>query len=600
MTRRKLTYDTEMRASKIAIVNSIDTPEGDAKAVSGQPSRLWALLCLIVLAAFAVRVAAVLHWPPGTIESEGAEYTRIAENLRNGMGYTGIVSPGPQLVFPPLFPFLIAAASLVTHNFEWAGRLVSLVMGALLPLPVFGIASRLFGRRVGIVAAILTVFHPLLVNLSFSVLSEAPYTTLFLAAVYATVRALDRPSIRAWSLVGGIIGLAYLTRQEAVAVLFIAVLFALTTTEGAFTARSKRAAAAIGVFLVLALPQILFLYKATGKVRLDDKSAQFYALGSRILEADGSLPYHGQSDEPSSAPSVESWEPWQTKWAFYAIDNQLQRTGAAMLSHTEVVQDTQIRFKVLLELVKKGVRGNAPMFVQTLSERWLGGPFLPALALLGIFCQPWRQPQASRRLFVLVIAAAPLMATFTALWSQSRYYFVLVPLLIIWASNGLVEVGQWTAATSSALGWRALATPLASQYMIPGLIGLALIVYPTKAVRQNYIFADAGAPTHIEKEVGLWIGHQQDSSVRIMDLSIVPAYYANAQWVHFPYCSGDLALRFLDAAHVDYIVLRRSDTFTRYYQDWMNRGILDPRAERLRLQPDTDAEFIVYRWHRTG
>lgn len=35
-------------------------------------------------------------------------------------------------------------------------------MGALLPLPVFGIASRLFNRRVGFIAAMITLLHPLL------------------------------------------------------------------------------------------------------------------------------------------------------------------------------------------------------------------------------------------------------------------------------------------------------------------------------------------------------------------------------------------------------------------------------------------------------
>ena len=78
----------------------------------------------------------------------------------------------------------------------------------------------------------LAVLHPMLVNLSFSVLSEGPYTTLFLSAVYVVVRALNHSSLRLWSLVGGAFGLAYLVRQEALAALLIAVLFALIATEG--------------------------------------------------------------------------------------------------------------------------------------------------------------------------------------------------------------------------------------------------------------------------------------------------------------------------------------------------------------------------------
>jgi hypothetical protein len=88
------------------------------------------------------------------------------------VGYVGLATPGPEVNFPSLFPLLIAGTSFVTQNYEWAGRVVSLVLGTLLPLPVFGIAALLFNRRVGFIAALLVSLHPLLVNLSFAVLSE--------------------------------------------------------------------------------------------------------------------------------------------------------------------------------------------------------------------------------------------------------------------------------------------------------------------------------------------------------------------------------------------------------------------------------------------
>src|SRR6266851_8063644 len=169
-----------------------------SEAIKDRPRHLWLLLALMVAASFAVRVAAWAHWQTGAIESEGAEYARIAENLRNGVGYVGLVTPGSELLFNPLFPLLIAGTSFVTHNYELAGRLVALIMGGLLPLPVFGIASRLFNRRVGFIAAILALLHPLLLNLSFTVFSEGPYATLFLFATYVVVVTLGQSSPRIW------------------------------------------------------------------------------------------------------------------------------------------------------------------------------------------------------------------------------------------------------------------------------------------------------------------------------------------------------------------------------------------------------------------
>jgi 4-amino-4-deoxy-L-arabinose transferase-like glycosyltransferase len=572
--------------------------------MNNRPRRLWVLLTLVVAASFAVRVAAWAYWQTGAIESEGAEYARIAENLRNGVGYVGLVTPGSELLFNPLFPLLIAGISFVTRNCELAGRLVALIMGGVLPLPVFGIASRLFNRRVGFIAALLTLLHPLLVHLSFTVFSEGPYTTLVLSAVYLVVRALDNPSFTLWLLVGGAFGLSYLLRAEAAAVFAITVLYALIATEGDRTVRFKRAIAAVAVFLALALPEVIFIYRSTGKVRLEGKSTIFSYTGRRILAAERNpgVDYEspaGQHEVPSSAPNAESGQRWEDKWAFYGIDSQLKGMGFPMRPHAEVIRETQIKLKDLFFLVGNGVRQNAPALFQRLSSDWLGAPLLPALALLGALRRPWRGPQTSSRLFVMLVAVAPVLATFSALWNEQRYYFVLVPLLCIWAANGLYEVGLWTKASSAAAGWRVLARPMVSQWIVPGLIGLAMVISPVKAVSRVYVFVDSARPSRIDKEVGLWIGRQQNRPVRIMDLSIPLAYHAGAQFTYFPYCTGDLALRYLDAAQVDYVVLRQGEKFTQYYEEWLTHGIPDHRAELLNMSSVAGAgKFVVFRWHR--
>src|SRR5260370_5694019 len=109
--------------------------------------------------------------------------------------------------------------------------------------------------------------------------------------------------------------------------------------------------------------------------------------------------------------------------------------GFPLRPHTELISGTKRRHIDMLVLIGKGVRQNAPIVFQRLSSDWLGAPRLPALALLGALRRPWRGPQASGRLFVMVVAVAPVLATFSALWNEQRYFFVLVPLLCIWAAN---------------------------------------------------------------------------------------------------------------------------------------------------------------------
>jgi hypothetical protein len=84
-----------------------------------------------------------------------------------------------------------------------------------------------------------------------------------------------------------------------------------------------------------------------------------------------------------------------------------------------------------------------------------------------------------------------------------------------------------------------------------------------------------------------------------MDLPLTVAYHAGADHVYFPYCDGETALRFLDAAQVDYVVLRRDRRFTQYYEDWLTYGIPDNRAESVDVSSIAGTQkFVVFRWHR--
>jgi 4-amino-4-deoxy-L-arabinose transferase-like glycosyltransferase len=564
----------------------------------------WLPLVLIVAASFAIRLISWQHWHTGAIESEGAEYARLAENLRNGTGFVGLVTPGPQLNFNPLFPLLIAATSFFTHgNFELAGRLVALILGGLLPVPVFGVAARLFGRRVGLIAATIALLHPLLIHLSFTVFSEGPYTTLFLSAVYMAVRALQQPSTRAWLLAGAAFGLAWLLRAEASMGFAIAVVFSLLFAAGGLRDRFKRSLAAIAAFLVLVLPQAIFVYRATGKLKLEGKSTIFFYDAQRILAAERHpgvdfVSPGGHHEIPSAEPNVESGMRWEEKWAFFGIDDHLKGMGFALRPLPEILRETHVKVPALFRILAAGTRQNLPTLFQRLSSDWLGAPLLPALALLGVFRRPWHGRRDLGRWFFLLIMAVPVAATFLSLRTEQRYYFILIPMLSVFAANGLVGIGLWLKASDA--GWRALQRPWFSQWLVPGVIGLAMVLTSFLGVKSVYNFAESAPATRVDKEVGAWIASQQAQPVKIMDLSIPLAYHAGAKsFSYFPYTDGDSALRYLDAAKVDYVVLRRDARFTKYYEDWLEHGIPSSRAELLHPAIRGAEKFVVYRWRQS-
>jgi len=535
-----------------------------------------------------LRAEAWHHWSTGAIEPEGAEYARIAENLREGRGYVGISTPGTQLVFAPLFPALIATASLVTHNdYELAGRLISFLLGVLLPLPVFGIAVRLFHWRTAAIAAVLTAAFPLFINLSFTVFSEGPYITVLLTAVYLVLRAFDKPSALNWSIVGGAFGAAYLIRQEAVAPLAFAIVLGLLLRDAALLTKLKRTAAALSVFLILASPQVLLLYRSTGKLRLEGKSAINYSWGVRALaEQAGS-----RTDQAIQETDYD---------AANSINERLEATGVGMRPNADIIRETHVHLRDMARFFLEAVRRNTPELFGKLRERWLGAPFLPALALLGALRRPWPRRAAFHHVYFLLIPAAAVLTTFTVVHAiYARNYFVLAPFLLIWGANGLVEVVLWTNKNIAAIFRRRIAW--APGILVAGLLALLMLNYALKDTRNLYVFREGSPETLGAKNAGIWINKQQARRVRVMDVQDTVAFHADAEYVHFPSCDPSTAIRYMQKEKVDYVVFRRGFDQPRYYKEWLTAGIPDARAQMVYATPESDPSgILIFRWNQSA
>ena len=118
-------------------------------------------LILILLLAFSLRVGWMLY-NSQSMENEGAEYARIAQNLLQKQQYNGILG-GPESIFPsPLSSPDRGHLLRQQETQKYAGRAVSLAFGTLLVLPMFFISFRLFGLRTGYLSAIFVALHPFL------------------------------------------------------------------------------------------------------------------------------------------------------------------------------------------------------------------------------------------------------------------------------------------------------------------------------------------------------------------------------------------------------------------------------------------------------
>ena len=269
-----------------------------------------------------------------------------------------------------------------------------------------------------------------------------------------------------------------------------------------------------------------------------------------------------------------------------------------MRPNAEIIRETHVHPRDLFRFFLEAVRRNTPELFAKLRERWLGAPFLPALALLGALRRPWPQRAALHHLYFLLIPATAVMTTFTVVHAiYVRNYFILVPFLLIWAANGLVEAARWTNA-NIVVFFRRKNTWLPG-VLVAGLIAVLMLNYSWKDTRSLFVFREGSPESLGSKDAGVWIQKQQSRRVRVMDVLDTVAFHADAEYVHFPSCNADVAIRYIEKEKVDYVVFRRGFDQPRYYKDWLQSGIPDARAQLVYATAEGDPSgILVFRWNQ--
>jgi 4-amino-4-deoxy-L-arabinose transferase-like glycosyltransferase len=534
----------------------------------------WALV--IVVVAFALRLLTLST--QATIEWEGTEYAGIARNLLDGKGYDGLMTPGKELMFPPMYPWLIAATSLVTRDFELAARLVSMVMGALLVIPVFVIARQVAERRVAYLAAILVAIHPLLVKFSVTTYSETTYVTLLLTATCWTLKAFRSGRGPSYAAAGLFFGLAYLTRPEAAACAFLA--FGIGVLYQFVARPPRKGVARLSpllmplALLVVAAPYVIWLHSQTGHWRLEGKSALNYAASRAIVEG---------------VPTYQ---------ALFGIDDNLAETGVFIQSNRAAAQSTRlVPGEVVRFLLAK--RSEVLKFLrETITNAgMIGSPPLFMLVVLGLFRKPWDRELVVDQSFLmlsLLLAGSALLFMF---YFAPRFVIPFIPIMLIWASGGVWSVSEWFEASVRLIAGNVPRTWI----RMAAVIGLAAVipVVSLKAAGDYWDIQLFGANSRPIRVAADWLNRYASGSKTIVDTSSAIAFYTDATFVPYPYASSQVALRFLDKRNIRFVVLKEEVLWSRpYLNDWMTNGIPSARATLIYdVQTPNMGRIKIYEWH---
>jgi 4-amino-4-deoxy-L-arabinose transferase-like glycosyltransferase len=539
---------------------------------------LWRLSA-IVLVGLCARVLAVMSFT-GAIDPEGSEYARIAENLTAGHGYVGIATPGTQLIFPPLFPFMIAAGSQVTGQAELAGRLISVLMGTLLVAVVFFIALNLYDRTTAYVAAWLIAIHPYLIGFSSTVYVEATYMTLALAGVYWSLRALRGFARAAFVLAGLFFGLAYLTRPEAALYPLLALIVTWThvflTDRGAFRRVVWRSLWQPAVFLVLAAPYVLWLHGQTGQWRLEAKTPQNYAASLEVLRG----------------AEVEEAE--------FGVDSDLTERGVRIVSNLSVLQAADFDARDLVNYLRGKAKHVVKYHLEVMKFTGFGSPPLLFFAMYGLFRRPWRRELAAKQILLLSVLGVSSAALFFAYFLTDRFLLIFVPILVVWAARGIVELAHWVVST---LRLRRGGVSRSARIELGLVLSLAMVI-PLVAVPGMFHLQRQGRLGLPLRTAGEWLKAHAPGPRTVMDGPTLLAFHAGATFVPLPYSDSDVAIRYLDKRKVNFLVLSdygRETSPRPYLQAWMDHGVPSARARLIYdVHQDGAGRVRIYEWDPAG
>ena len=177
-------------------------------------------LALLGLSAFAIRLfyILVIARAPVGVGGDAGFYHSAANLLAHGhFYYREIFGHAYKTAeHPPLFSLVLSVSSVFGGDSLLAHRIVSIAIGSCAVVLIALLGRRVGGDTVGWIAGAIAALYPPLVTADGLVMSEPLFVLLVTAALLLALTLTDRPSVPRAAALGAVVGLAILTRGEAV------------------------------------------------------------------------------------------------------------------------------------------------------------------------------------------------------------------------------------------------------------------------------------------------------------------------------------------------------------------------------------------------
>lgn len=446
----------------------------------------------IFVFALLIRIPLLIY--PEVIHNDGTAYVRHAQEILSG--------DWSVRKSHPLYPLLIAAAHFITPTVEVAGILVSVLLGALVVFPVFGLGKEMSGTKAGTIAALFASVHPFLYMASGSVLTESTFHLLFAANVLYGWRAFDRGRWTDIVAFGLFTSLTYLTRPEAMAFLLVFGIWVLCIgpSHGSRPWTQRVGILLLGTFsfLIFSSFYLIQLRRETGR----------WQISKKVTVSAGSM------SEGETAPSIDEIRVRKE----IRISSFLKEPGT------------------VLRKVASGFLHSLYLFQQV---------FTPPLTFFLILAFVLRKAEPfSQRITYYVLSYLLLFFGFIHpfFWVTRRYTSHVISICLPWAAIGFVEAAGWIRRRWEGSRW---------QERLPALMmGVVLVLLFLQGrvihTRDHRV---------IQREVGAWMRIHLPKDVAIMSSLPQEAFYAERPWVRLPGGNYEKILEAARSRRVRYLVI---------------------------------------------
>jgi hypothetical protein len=399
----------------------------------------------ISAAGFIVRVGYVLAFSDRIqFGLDSIWYQLVSGTVASGDGY---VDPGKfyghgvadaTAFRPPLYPLFLALVTNTVGSSQRTFQIAGCVLGVVTIVLVGYLGRRMGGDAVGLCAAALAAVYPVLLAVDASVMSESLYLPLVTGCVLAVYRALDRPSIVRWAVVGALAGAATLTRGDAV--MLIAVLVVPAALSGPKLSWRRRIALATAALVVAGLVVAPWLIR--NNARLGTPALATLDPATAIGGTNCDDTYYGKLLGSWSFDCTQ--RPDQDQVGEVALSNELQRDGRRYLVDHAGRLPVVVPVRVMrLWGLYDPVGQSRLEAVESRNATWQvisWATYLPMAVLAGYGLLLLRRRGV--RLLPMVAVLLSVTATAALVYGKQRFRVAAEPVVLVAAAVAIVHVAE--------------------------------------------------------------------------------------------------------------------------------------------------------------